>query len=512
MRKVKEVLRLKFDLGLENRQIARSCSIPHSSVANYLSRARAAGISWPLPGDLDEVALEKKLFPPAAVAADGDKATPDFQHIYEELRRHKHVTLQLLWEEYKQAHPEGYQYSRYCELFHRWVSELDVVLRQDYRGGEKLFVDHAGPTIPIINAKTGEIQQVPIFVAVLGASKYTYAEATWRRDLPCWIESHVRTLEFLQGVPAITIPDNWKTGVKNPCYYDPELNPTYRDFAEHYGTVIIPARVRKPRDKAVVENGVLVVERWILAALRHEKFFSLAALNEAIGRLLVKLNNRKFRKLDTTRAQLFAELDKPALKSLPAERFTYAEWKKARVHPDYHVEIARHYYSVPYRYVHQQVDVRTSSQTVEIFLKGQRLATHIRSYVVGGHTTLAEHRPKKHQDIERSTSRILEQGRAIGPSTVAALENIMGSKPHPELGYRACFGVLRLAGRFTQERLESACHRAVALNACSYRSIRSMLERGLDRQNAEAIKAPSIYSVIHGNVRGADYYQPKEVQ
>lgn len=518
MRKTKEVLRLKFDLGLDNRQIARSCSIPHSSVGNYLSRARAAGIPWPLPADLDETALERKLFPPPAKTAEREMVTPDFPHIYEELRRHKHVTLQLLWEEYKQASPSGYQYSRYCELYHRWMRKLDVVLRQDHRAGEKLYVDHAGPTVPIVDAKTGEVHEAAIFVAVLGASSYTYAEATWKRDLACWIGSHVRTLEFLGGVPWVTVPDNWKTGVKNPCYYDPELNPTYHDFAQHYGTVIIPARIRKPRDKAAVENGILIVERWILAALRHRTFFSLAALNEAIGELLAGLNQRKFRKLDTTRARLFEQLDKPELKPLPAEPFTFREWKKARVHPDYHVEVDRHYYSVLYSYVHEQVEVRLSSQTVEIFLKGQRIATHVRSYVVGGHTTLPEHRPKKHQDLEWTSSRVADLGRAVGPSTVAALEHILQSSQHPELGYRGCWGVLRLANRYPRERLEAACRRAVTLNICTYRSIKSILDKGLDRQALEAIQAPAAYGLVHSNVRGAGYYQSqipvtgKEVQ
>lgn len=512
MRKIKEILRLKYDLGLDNRQIARSCCIPHSTVANYLSRVRAAGITWPLPADMEESALERKLFPPSPTNAKREKVMPDFARMYEELHSHKHVTLQLLWEEYKQAHPSGLQYSRYCEIYQHWVGKLDVVLRQEHRAGEKLFVDHAGPTIPIVDAKTGEAHKAAIFVAVLGASKYTYAEATWKRDLPCWIGSHVRTLEFLQGVPEAIVPDNWKTGVKDPCYYDPEINPTYHDFAQHYGTAILPARIRKPRDKADVENGVLIVERWILAALRHQTFFSLATLNQAIGQLLVKLNERKFRKLDTTRAKLFEEVDKPALKLLPAEPFTFTEWKKARVHPDYHVEIDYHYYSVPYSYVHELVEVRLSSPMIEIFLKGQRIATHIRSYAAGKHSTLPEHRPKKHQDLQWTSARITDQGRAIGPSTVAAMENIMQSKPHPELGYRACWGVLRLAKRYSPQRLEAACFRALAMNVCAYRSLKSILEKGLDRQALEPMEAPTAYGLVHGNVRGAGYYQPKEVQ
>jgi transposase len=397
MRKIKEILRLKFELGLKNREIARSCLVPHTTVANYLRRARDAGLPWPLPADLDEGTLERQLF------ADGpgtrETRLPDFASIHEEFRRHRHVTLQLLWEEYKETQPDGYQYSRFCELYNRWVQKLDVVLRQDHRVGEKMFVDHAGPTVPIVDHETGQVHEAAIFVAVLGASNYTYAEATWNRNLASWIGSHVRTLEFFQGVPAVTVPDNWKTGVKDPCYYEPDLNPTYRDFAQHYGTVIIPARVRKPRDKAKVEAGVLIVERWILAALRKHTFHTLAELNLAIRELLVKLNQRKFRKLDTTREKLFEELERPALKPLPPEPFTFAEWKKARANIDYHVEIERHYYSVPYQLVHQEVEARIAAATVEIFLKGRRIVTHTRSFVPGKHTTLPEHRPNKHQNL-----------------------------------------------------------------------------------------------------------------
>src|SRR2546428_2889023 len=283
MRKIREVLRLKLDLGLKDREIARSCSIPHSTVANYLDRAKDAGLGWPLPPELGDEALERMLFrAPAPIARESRVVPPDFIWVHDELHRHKHVTLQLLWQEYKEAQPDGYQYSRYCELYNRWARKLDVVLRQEHRAGEKMFVDHAGPTVPVVDRETGELRQASIFVAVLGASSYTYAEATWKRDLPAWIGSHVRTVEFFQGVAGVTVPDNWKTAVTDPCYYDPDINPTYRDWADHYGTVVIPARVRKPRDKAKVEAGVLVVERWILAALRKRTFFSLAELNAAI--------------------------------------------------------------------------------------------------------------------------------------------------------------------------------------------------------------------------------------
>jgi transposase len=509
VRKVREILRLKYELGLDNRQIARSCSIPHSSVANYLRRAEAADLAWPLPPDLNDAALEARLFP--VVPVNREVPLPDFVSMHAQLLRYKHLTLELLWQEYKRAYPDGCQYSWFCELYGRWARKLDIVLRQEYRAGEKMFVDHAGPTVPVVDAETGVIHEASIFVAVLGASNYTFCEAVWKRDLASWIGSHTRAAEFFQGIADITIPDNWKAGVTAACYYDPELNPTYRDWAEHYGTAVIPARVRKPRDKAKVETGVLIVERWILAALRHRTFFSLAGLNEAIRELLVRLNQRKFRKLDTTRAKLFEEVDQPALKPLPAAPFEFANWKTAKVHPDYHVEIDRHYYSVPYQYARENVDVRVSEKTVEIFLKGRRIAAHVRSYIPGKHTTQKEHRPKKHQDLEWTSSTMADKGRAVGSNTADVLQKIMDDRKHPELGYRACLGVLRLGKRYSNERLEAACRRAVAMNVCSYRSIKSILEKSLDRESLAPLEIPAAHAEIHPNVRGSNYYKREEV-
>ena len=274
MRKIKEVLRLKFELGLGNRQIARSCSINHNTVNDYVRRAMAAGLNrWPLPAELDDAAMEAQLFPPRATLAPVRPA-PDWPAVHDELRGNKHVTLQLLWQEHKQSNPDGYSYSRFCELYQEWSAKLDVVLRQEHRAGEKLFVDYAGATVPIIDSKTGEVQDAAIFVAVLGASNYTYAEATWNQGLPSWIGSHVRALEFFQGSTALVVPDNLKNAVTRPCRYEPDLNPTYQEMAAHYGMAVIPARVRKPRDKAKVEGGVQVVERWILAALRKRRRMS----------------------------------------------------------------------------------------------------------------------------------------------------------------------------------------------------------------------------------------------
>jgi transposase len=509
VRKVREILRLKFELGLENRQIARSCSIPHSSVANYLKRAEAAGLTWPLPSGLDEAALNAKLFP--IYSANREIPLPDFASMHGQLLRHKHLTLELLWQEYKKDNPDGCQYSWFCELYGRWASKLDIVLRQEYKAGEKMFVDHAGPMVPVVDSETGAMQEASIFVAVLGASNYTFCEAVWKRDLASWIGSHTRAVEFFQGVAAVTVPDNWKAGITAACYYDPELNPSYRDWAEHYGTVVIPARVRKPRDKAKVETGVLIVERWILAALRNRTFFSLAELNAAISELLTGLNRRKFRKLDSTREKLFEEVDFPALKQLPQTQYEFAKWKAAKVHPDYHVEVDRHYYSVPYKHAREDVEIRIAEKTIEVYLKGNRIAAHVRSFIPGRHTTLKEHRPEKHEALQWTSESMVEKGRAIGPNTANAMQKIMDERKHPELGYRACMGVMRLGKRYTNERLEAACRRAIALDVCSYRSIKSILEKSLDREELTPPETPAVHAEIHPNVRGSNYYKREEV-
>jgi transposase len=510
MRKIKEVLRLKFESGLGNRQIARSCSINHSTVADYLRRAEAAGLKqWPLPAELDESGLATRLFPMRS-ASPGRRPPPDWAAIHEELHSNRKVTLQLLWQEYKQSNPDGYQYSRYCELYQRWAGKLDIVLRQEHRAGEKLFVDYAGDTVPVIDAKTGTISAASIFVAVWGASNYTYAEATGNQDLGSWIRSHVRALEFFQGAPAIVVPDNCKVAVRHPCRYEPDLNPTYQEMAAHYGMAVIPARVRKPRDKAKVEAGVLLVERWILAALRKRRFFSLSSLNQAIAELLDRLNSRPFRKLEGNRASRFTAMDRPALRPLPTEAYTFAEWKKVRVHIDYHVEVSGHYYSVPYGLRHIELDARYTAMTVEVFHRGQRVASHPRSDRVGGHTTIDAHRPKSHQRyLEWTPERLIGWASTIGPFTAAVVDIILQSRPHPEQGFRSCLGILRLGKTYGADRLESAAARASNLKACSYQSVKSILQTGLDRQPSLELP-PNRPPIQHANIRGTDYFNSQE--
>jgi transposase len=384
------------------------------------------------------------------------------------------------------------------------------VLRQHYVAGERLFVDYCGQTMPVMDRRTGEVREAQIFVAVLGASNYTFVEATWTQGLADWIGSHRRCFQFLGGVPALIIPDNIKSGVTSPCFYDPELNHTYQKLAEHYGTAVLPARVRKPRDKAKAESGVQGVERWILAPLRGRRFFSLAELNEPIRERLGEYNRRPFQKLEGCRESLFLTLDRPALRPLPPHPYEYQEWKKARVSIDYHVEVDHHYYSVPYQLLRAQVEVCLTAHTVEIIHKGRRVASHLRSFVRGGYTTVPAHMPPHHRAyVEWSPERLIRWARQSGPNTAAVAEGILASRPHPVQGYRACLGVLRLGKQHGSARLEAACVRALALGALSYQSIKSILRHGLESQPLPTTATPQA-PIQHAYIRGAHYYHPKE--
>jgi transposase len=509
MRKIKEVLRLRWEAKLSQREIALSCRVGRSTVQEYLLRAEAAGLRWPVPEELDEEQLEQLLFPPP-VTSSHTRPVPDWSTLHQELRG-KGMTLGLLWQEYRQSHPQGYSYSQFCSLYRHWVSSLDPVLRQHYVAGEKLFVDYCGPTMPVVERTTGAVREAHIFVAVLGASNFTYVEATWSQGLADWIGSHRRCLEFLRGVPALIIPDNIKAGVTSPCFYDPELNRTYQDFAEYYGTAVLPARVRKPRDKAKVETGVQGVERWILARLRHRRFFSLAELNTALRELLTDYNRRPFQKLPGCRESLFLTLERPVLRPLPEQPYEYAEWRKARVNIDYHVEVDRHYYSVSYRLIHQTVEVRLTQTTVELFHRGRRVASHLRSFERGRHTTVSGHMPQHHREyLEWSPARLLRWAAQIGPDTAAVVEHILTSRPHPTQGYRACLGILRLS-RPDAARLEAACTRALALQAFSYKSIASILKHGLETCPLPR-PLPSLAPITHAHIRGAHYYTQEETR
>jgi transposase len=506
MRKTKEVFRLKFDCQLSNRKIAESCLIARSTVAEYLFRFQQAALSWPLPEAMDDTRLEELLFPPTALKPSTERPLPDWLYIHNELRR-KGVTLALLWQEHKAQHPAGYQYSQFCYWYRQWAKKIDPVMRQEHRAGEKLFVDYAGMIIPVYDRLTAKAREAQIFVAVLGASNYCFAEATWTQSLPDWIASHARAFAYFGGIPRIVVPDNLKAGVTKACFYEPDINPTYLDMANHYGTVVIPTRVRKPKDKAKVETGVQVVERWILARLRDRQFFGLHQLNQAITLLLAALNQKPFQKLPGSRKSLFDDLDRPALKPLPAHSYQYAEWKKARVNIDYHIEVDRHYYSVPHQLIQKQLDVRITTNTLECFYKNKRVASHIRSCQQGRHTTVKEHMPKSHQKwAEWTPQRFIHWAGKIGPQTVQLIENILNSRRLPQQGFRSCLGVLRLAKSYGDQRLEAACKRAVAIGGTNYRSVESILKHNLD-QKPLSDEAATVVPISHINIRGAHYYQ-----
>jgi transposase len=508
MRKIKEVLRLKFEADLSHERIAAATGVSKGAVSKYVQRAREVELGWPLPVAMDDAKLEALLFPRAAPLMTRH-AEPDFAHLHQELKR-KGVTLQLLWEEYAVAHPgHAYRYSQFCLLFKRFQGSLKRSMRQVHRAGDKLFIDYSGATASVINGITGEIRRAEIFVAVLGASSYVYAEATWSQQLPDWIAAHVRCFEFMDAVPALLVPDNLKSAINAACRYEPEANSTYGDLARHYATAILPARPYKPRDKAAVEASVLLVQRWILARLRHRQFFALEELNAAIRTLVIALNQRPFKKLEGSRQSAFEAIDRPAMKPLPATRYEFAEWKAAIVNIDYHIDADGHYYSVPHRLVKQKIDVRVSATTVECFDHGQRVAAHVRSLLRGRHTTIAEHMPEAHRKhLQWTPGRLLAWGLSIGPATGAVVQWQFDHRPHPEQGYRACLGFLNLAKHCGKERLEAACQRALSIGSPTRKRIKSILDAKLD-QHPELFASPQASPTPpeHANVRGADYFR-----
>ena len=475
---------------------------------NTSDRAAMAGLVWPLGEEWDEQRVERALFGERQMIKRlPGQVPPDFPALHSQLQQHRYLTLQLAWEEYRQIHPEGYGYSRFCELYGRWRRKQDVVLRQVHQPGEKGFVDWAGATIPIHDPVTGEVWPASLFVMVLGASSYTYAEATQDQQLTAWISAHMHAFEYFSGVPRLLVPDNLRTGVSRSCRYDPDLNPTYQEFAMHYDVGVVPARPYRPKDKAKVEVGVQVVERWILAALRHQKFFRLADLNHAIRELLERLNQRPFKKREGSRASVFAAVERTALRPLPAEPFDMSQWSYARVNIDYHIAFKDNFYSVPYTLVQERVEVRATPTTIEIFHKGQRVASHVRGHGREQVFTQREHRPKSHQaHLEWTPSRMVNWAQQIGPRTAELFERILGEKPHPEMGYRSCLGIIRLAEEYSSVRMEAAANRAIRTGACRYQSVKSILKNSLDQQPLPELPSQPL-PPSHDNIRGAEYFE-----
>jgi transposase len=464
MRKVREVLRLRHALGVSERQIAITTGLSRSTVGEYLRRAAVIGITWPMPEGLDDAELERRLFTPPTFDEKPARPLPDWSDVHKELKR-RAVTLLLLWEEYRAEHTDGYGYSRFCDLYRDWCKTISPTMRQTHAAGEKLFVDFAGDTIPVFDAAIGIGRRAHIFVAVLGASNYTYAEARWSEGLADWIGAHVNALNMIGGVPKAVVCDNLKAGVTAVCRYEPGINRTYQELAEHYDTAILPIR-----------------------------------------QTVADLNAKIMRKLGVSRNELFAEIDRPALKALPTAPYQYAEWKKCRVAPDYHVEIADHYYSVPSRLIREQLEARITDTTIEILHNGARVASHARSHARRRHTTIPEHMPSAHRRYaEWTPARIRREAARIGPATIALVEAIMQAKPHPEQGFRACLGILRLARSYGSARIEAACRRGNDIGATTYGSIKSILQHGLDRAYANE-EPPDAPPIRHRNIRGTGYY------
>lgn len=499
-----EVLRLKYGAKLSHRQIAAACGVSKGVVGKLVSLAEAKGVSWPLPEGIDEVTLERWFYPTREAPA--QFIDPDWFEVHQQLKK-KGVTLQLLWSEHVAIHAEkARRYTTFCGHYRRWRERQKRSMRQHHRAGEKLFIDYCGPTVGIIDRRTGEIRPAQIFVAVLGASSLAYAEATWTQSLPDWIGSNQRALRFLGGVPELLIPDNLKSAATKACRYDPVVNRTYLRFAAHYGTAVLPARPLKPQDKAKVEAGVLLVERWILAVLRHREFFSLAELNEAIAELLVTLNERPFQGRNESRRDLFEALDRPALRPLPSAPYEYDEWSRAKVGIDYHISVDKRFYSVPHALVGHEVEVRLTAVTVEIYRRGKRVASHQRQEHTR-YSTISEHMPALHREHrDWSPSRFIDWGMRVGPATAQVVRSQLEDRPHPEHGYRACLGFKSLAKRYGHQRLESACSRALTIGSSTYASVNSILKQGLDQQTADLLDEEPEELPEHANVRGSAYY------
>lgn len=508
MRKIRELFRLHYEHERSNRDIAISLGISPSTVSMYLNRAKLSGLTWPFPADWNDDHLYAKLFPPAPKSNKTQRPPPDLVWVHNELKR-KGVTLSLLWHEYRTQHPDGYALSRFCELYREFTGKLNPSMRLTHHAGDKLFVDYSGLTVGWIDKDTGVLNKAEIFVAVLGASNYTYVEAAESQGLRHWIGAHIRAFEFFCGVPTCLVPDNLKSGVTKPHLYDPDLNATYQEMANYYHVAIVPARVRAPKDKAKVEVGVQGIQRWILAPLRDCTFFSVAEINAAITPLLKAYNERPFQELAGSRHSQFLEIETPALKPLPNGRYQFAQWKKARAGIDYHVTIEKHHYSVPYHYLKEVIDVRISDRSIECFIKGKRIALHQRSFKPG-YTTIPEHMPKAHQDyLQWTPERLRQWALKIGVNTARLIDEVIQSYKIPEQGYRSCLGILRMEKKYGDDRLENAAIRALHLGAYRYKNIESILKNGLDKQPlavpaSESTAAKTI--THHENVRGADYY------
>jgi len=501
VRKIKEIIRMKWVLGLSDRRVAASLNIAHSTVGEYLKRAESTGLDWEQVQILEETELKARLFPSKQLGTK-KRPEPDWGEIAKELMQ-KGVTRMLLWQEYLAEYPDGYSYSQFCERFRRWAGEQKApVMRKPKKVGEEVEVDYAGMTMPVIDPQSREITQAEIFVGVLGASGLIYAEAHESQALPNWIRAHVRMFKFFGGVPKIIRPDNLKAGVSKANFYEPDLNPTYHELAVHYGSAVIPTRVAKPKDKALGENAVQQVERWVLAPLRKQRFFSIHELNQAMKKQLTWLNERQLTDQTQSRRELFEQMEKHALQPLPPYPFDYLEVKQAKVHIDYHVSFRKHLYSVPHQYTRKIVLIRASERLVEVYCDQKRIACHVRCDHPG-YSTEKEHLPANHRwYLEWSPERFSHWASQIGSQTEALIHKVLASRRHPEQAYRSCLGILNLVKTSGKERLEVACTLALETGVVSYKAVKHILDTKKDALEASSQLEP----ITHEHIRGQNYY------
>jgi transposase len=466
MLKVREILRLKHETGMSLREIGNACNCGKSTVSELLIRAKKAGITWPI--ELTDKQLMSALYPPAK--SKGSPPEPDMGYIFHEMKK-KNVTLMLLWEEYKEKHPNGIMYTQFCDRYRKFKKQNNISMHKEHKAGEEVEVDWAGSTMSYINPDTGEERPAYIFVSVLPASNYPFAYAYGDIKMPNWIDAHVRAFEYYGGVPRITISDNTKTAVVTPDIVDPVLNKSYHEMARHYRTTLVPARAGKPKDKAADENMVGIVSRRIIAALRNRQFFSLQEINEAIEEELIKLLNRPFKKREGNRQSAFEQIDKPCLQPLPKTKYEYAEWKETKIQFNYHVDYDGFFYSCHYSYVNQRCFIRVTSRMVEIYIGTERIAAHPRNYnTYKRYTTLVEHMPEEHKAVSGwNSDRFLSWAGKIGPNTRQLIKNILDSREYPVQTYRACMGVIRLSKSYSAEIMEKASREAVDKDICSYK-------------------------------------------
>jgi len=502
MRRIKECFRLFYEAGLNKTQIARALSIGRSTAWDYLKKFEESGLTWEEASGFSEEELDKRLF--SRPGPTGCRVLPDFSYIHKELRR-PGVTLQLLWEEYRKENSDGYGYSQFCVLYREWSNKLKIYMRQPHVGGEKVFVDYSGKKPCVYDPKTGVKKEVELFVMAWGASHYLYAEAQQSQKIKDWIMGHVRGFEYFGCVPRLIVPDNLKSAVTKACWYDPDINQSYTKLAEHYGIGVLPARPGKPKDKPKVETGVLIIQRWIVARLRNRRFYSLPELNGAIRELLDEANHKPMQKLEKSRHELFEELERPNAGKLPNDQYKYHEWLTCKVGFDYHIEVDKHFYSVPYQYYGKQTDVRVAERTLEVFYKNERICIHQRDMRKYQYTTLPEHMPPSHRKVSQWTpARLINWGRTIGLHTGNLIEQIILSKSHPEQGFRPARGIIRLGAIYGNSRLEKACAIAGHYGLLRVRQINDILKNGTDR----IFDIPDESRTVNNteNIRGKTYY------